>query len=497
MLVRERLLERLRGRWTAPVTIVTAPPGYGKTTLLVQAVAANERVPLGVDLWLACGPDAAMASSLGAALCRAVGARPADHGDVAETADAVVEALWARSPQQAALVVDDVHEVPAGSEAAALLARIVGSLPANGHVVLAGRRPPPVPLTRLEVEGRVVRLDEEDLAFTEGELGEFATLRRSLPGSLAGCEGWPALAELCASARSDAAGDYVGEEVLASLPADRRRELALLAHLGPFDEELAAAVLGRGVDLRRLLADLPLVHRLAGGQRSLHALWQSWLASDATADEVAEARRRAGRALLARREVDAAMRLFVDSGSWGDVDRAVVAALGAAHPPVARDVLREWHARLPEEARARPSGRLLAAVLRRESEIEVAWADFEACATAFRASGETTGELASLVQLGQIAWWSDRSDRLALVAARAFELDAAGCEEATPFACLGRAMLFDIVGDNRGTLSELGRIPAGSMSDPWLGLVSWAEAIAHLQLGHLAAAEEACDTALA
>ncbi|HEV7762803.1 MAG TPA: BTAD domain-containing putative transcriptional regulator, partial [Acidimicrobiales bacterium] len=66
----------------------------------------------------------------------------------------------------------------------------------------------------------------------------------------------------------------------------------------------------------------------------------------------------------------------------------------------------------------------------------------------------------------------------------------------TPFACLGRAMLFDIAGDNRGTLAELERIPAGSMSEPWLGLVSWAEAIAHLQLGHLTAAEEAAAKAM-
>jgi hypothetical protein len=75
-------------------------------------------------------------------------------------AGAVCEASWQRSPQQVALVVEDVHEVPAGSEASALLAAIVDGLRANGHIVLAGRVPPPLPLARLDAEGRAVRLDE-------------------------------------------------------------------------------------------------------------------------------------------------------------------------------------------------------------------------------------------------------------------------------------------------------------------------------------------------
>jgi LuxR family transcriptional regulator, maltose regulon positive regulatory protein len=497
MLVRERLLDRLRDRWIASVTVVSAPAGYGKTTLLAQAISENATGPLGIDCWLACTPDvAAAASSLGSALCRSIGIAPVGHADEAEVANTIVEALWQRSPQQVALIIDDVHEVPPGSDAGALLAEIVAALPANGHIVLAGRQPPPLPLARLEVEGRVVRIDETDLTFTDAELTEFAVLRDVARSNLSGCAGWPAMAELHASARADAAGDYIGQEILASWSANRRRDLALLAHLGPFDNDLAVAVVGPGTVVGDLIAGLPLVDRLAEGQWLLHSLWQSLLASDVTPEEVAEARRRAGRAQLARGRIDTAIRLLIDSGSWDDVDRAIVEALGAAHPPVARDVLDEWYRRLPGGNRDRPSSRLLAAVLRGEGEIEAAWAEFEGCATAFRAVGETTGELASLVQLGQIAWWSDRPDRLGSVAARAFELDAMGCEEAVPFACLGRAMLLDIVGDNRGTLSELERIPAGSMSEPWLGLVSWAEAIAHLQLGHLAAAQEAAETAL-
>lgn len=45
MLVSARFLDRLRERWSVPVTILSAPAGCGKTTLLTQAVAANRDDP--------------------------------------------------------------------------------------------------------------------------------------------------------------------------------------------------------------------------------------------------------------------------------------------------------------------------------------------------------------------------------------------------------------------------------------------------------------------
>lgn len=177
------------------------------------------------------------------------------------------------------------------------------------------------------------------------------------------------------------------------------------------------------------------------------------------------------------------MRLLIDANAWDDVRAAIVDALGAVHPPVAHDVLEEWYKLLPPEVRESASGCLLASVIGVEGDLGGAWEDFERCAAAFREDGDITGELAALVQLGQIAWWSDRSDLLAQTAARTFELDAAGVEEATPFACIGRAMIYDITDQSREMLVELDRIPPGSLGEPWLGIVEWARAIALLQLG--------------
>ena len=451
-LLRRRLLERLRARWIDSVVVVSAPAGFGKTTVLAQALAENARVPAGIDRWLACGPDDAMASALTAGLCEAIGVPDArlDAAGVGRAAVAVIEAMWRRSPQHVAVILDDVQHVPADSSAAELLAAIVASLPANGHLVMACRGPPPIPLARLEVAGGATWIDERDLLFTREELVEFARQRGVPPRSVVASEGWPALAELAASARSAAATDYVTQEILGALPPTARRDLALLAHLGPFDDAQARAALGRDVDISALVSLVPLVSEVPGGERAMHALWRSYLANETSPGEIAAARRRAAAVLLEQGRVSAGVRLLIDAAAWDDVLAAIVEALGAAHPPVAGDVLAEWLTRLPDDVRDEPAAQLLAAIVSMEGDPQGAWPRLEETARRFRVAGHATGELACLVQLGQLAWWSEESDRLAALVAGVFELEASGCREAIPLASLGRALLVDLLNDSRG-----------------------------------------------
>ena len=521
MVVRDRLLERLRARWHTPVTVVAAPAGYGKTTLLAQALAANAAAPVGVDCWLTCEPDDESASSLAEGLQQALAAAlPGDAADLGDRvgwgtraderdgagrgerpeggdpAAHVAEAMWQRSPTQVALVVDDVHEIAAGSAAADLLAQVVQDLPANGHLVLAGRGPPPLRLARLELAGHLVRLDEHDLAFTPDELDRFAAVRGVPVERLATCGGWPALAELGATAGPDATADYVGQEVLAGRP-DARRRLALLAHLGTVDDEVAHAALGDHVDLDALLAGVPLVTRSPDGTCTLHGMWRSLLAQEVTTDEVAGARRRAARVLRRRGHSAAAVRLLIEAGDRDELGGAIVDVLGAAHPPVPRDVLARWCDRLPAGARADPAGRLLAAVAAGDTDPAAAGGELDVAATAFRDGRDPTGELACLVQLGQLAWWSEDRARLVAVVARVFELERAGCSAAVPLACLGRALVADVQNDARAVLAELDRIPPGSLNDLWQGLVSWLRSTSAMHLGDARTALATADEAVA
>ena len=524
MVARERLIERLRTRWRVPVTVLSAPAGYGKTTLLAQALAANAAAPVGVDRWLTCEPDDASASSLGEGLQGALASAGQHSADVGDPVQRIGEAMWRWSPTQVTVVVDDVHEITAGSTAADLLARVVRGVPANGHLVLSGRGPPPLPLARIELAGRLVRLDEHDLVFTSDELDEFARVRDVAGDRVRACGGWPALAELGATAGPGASSDYVAEEVLAGARATPR-QLALLAQLGPLDAELARAALGTDVELEELLAGVPLVARGSDGTCTLHGLWRSLLARELTPGEVAAARRRAARVLRGRGRPVAAVHLLLDRGADAstdvpfpgtaasavecadvphtnldlddDLDDAIVDVLGAAHPPVARDVLSRWCDRLPERTRRSPGGRLLAAVAAGDTDPVTAATQLDAAATAFRDRGHRIGELACLVQLGQLAWWSEDRARLVALVSRVFELERTGCAAAIPLACLGRALVADVQNDAGATLDELDRIPPGSLNELWQAIVSWLRSTSSLHLGDARTARAAADAAVA
>jgi hypothetical protein len=51
---RLRLVQRLENRWDRSVTLVVAGPGFGKTTVLAQAVRAHQLAPRGIDAWVSC-----------------------------------------------------------------------------------------------------------------------------------------------------------------------------------------------------------------------------------------------------------------------------------------------------------------------------------------------------------------------------------------------------------------------------------------------------------
>src|SRR6266545_7213966 len=51
---RARLVRRLDERWERSVTLVIAGPGFGKTTVLAQAVRAQLLAPRGIDAWVTC-----------------------------------------------------------------------------------------------------------------------------------------------------------------------------------------------------------------------------------------------------------------------------------------------------------------------------------------------------------------------------------------------------------------------------------------------------------
>src|SRR4051794_33127173 len=158
LVLRPRLLDRLNLRRERRLVTVVAGAGFGKTALLVSAMAAGRAGPTTVgrgDVWLACEPADGDGAHLERGLLAAFGL-PAGAG-----LPALCDTVWAAAPESVCLVLDDVHEIPNGSAGAALLGELLVELPSNGHVVLASREPVPVPTARLAASQQLVRLEED------------------------------------------------------------------------------------------------------------------------------------------------------------------------------------------------------------------------------------------------------------------------------------------------------------------------------------------------
>jgi DNA-binding SARP family transcriptional activator len=269
-LPRDRLVAEvvngLRGRLVA----VVAGAGYGKTTLLAQALAESE-LPW---VWCACDARLAEARSLLVHVAGGIrerfpgfGAALRLEGDAAQMVTALSNEVLETVPDDFVLALDDVHLL--GAPALAVVASLVDDLPPSAHLALAGRAPLPFPLARLRAL-RAVEIDERRLALSAEEVG-------SLAGAIAGgleedqveelhrrTEGWPAGVIL--GAQSRVAGDrdidhmqfdYLAEEVLLRQPEDVQDFLLDTAVLGRFTPALATAVSGRqdAAALCRMLVD--------------------------------------------------------------------------------------------------------------------------------------------------------------------------------------------------------------------------------------------------
>jgi LuxR family maltose regulon positive regulatory protein len=468
LIVRPRLLDVLRSRFERPLTAVVAPAGFGKTSLLGQAVSENALSPAGEDRWLTCQLDDTTLSVLASGAFAAVGISTPVPEDPRQAAVAVAEALWSAAPRHVALILDDVHLVLPRSPAAEFLRHLVAELPRNGHLVLASRPPLPLSVARLVASGDAVVLRETDLQFREDEVAAFAESRGVPPELLDDVGGWPALAELTATAGPFAVSGYVWEELLAQLSPERRHALALLVAVGGADEEIAAALLGEDVDLRSLLDGLPLVVRSPSGWWSLHGLWAAALQHHLDSGQVAEARRTAAAVLSGRGQYQEAMRLLLDARAWEDVCRLVVEVCECCTALVPTDVLEGWLHRLPPEVQHSPEGLLLAAMA---AEPANPGAAEEFLVQALEGAQEAPGvRYACLNALVHLAFWGNDRRRMEFLLQELEELAREGHPGASAFVALLQGVLAHSVDEVRSALAAPGlstRTPPNPVQD-WL-----------------------------
>ena len=380
--MRGRLIEPLRGRFERRLTVIVAGPGFGKTTLLGQAMAENDIERLGHDVWLRLHERDQRAEHLLGGVADALGSDGA-RADL----DQIINEVWRLAPGSVALIFDDAHHLGEADEAWAVLRSLLDRLPANGSLVISGRFAPLLPVTdRVDIDSAVV-LGEADLAFTDEEIATLATLRH-LPAELVpDLPRWPALASLTGAVGHGASIEFLWDEVLSTLAPERRHLLAAAALFGEIDEELVDA-LGQGWSLDQLVEGLPLVDATEGATFRLHDLWIDALSNVLTVDDRRRAHRAGARILLDRGDLLRAAASFALASDERGLGEVVIAY--ARRPTIGAhaDEVDRLRALLPLSMSEQAAARYLDAARLSISDDRLAAAQFAAVAEQAAATGD-------------------------------------------------------------------------------------------------------------
>jgi LuxR family maltose regulon positive regulatory protein len=333
------------------VVLVTAPPGYGKTTAVAGWAARTDPARLA---WVSLDALDRNALSLWrhviaaiAAVCPAAAEAEAlllDHGAADPSVVAALLEALLQEPVPVVLVLDDLHVVddPAvGDQLALLVERAVGRL----RLVATSRTETLLPIGRWRTEGLVTELREEDLAFRPEEAGSLLARFDGVQLDAVGVErltdrteGWAVglllsgilldrdpdaevrLEAILASDRLLA--DYLVSEMLDRLPDDLRRLALDLAVLPDFDQDAVVGLAGADAVtlLRQILRANPFItswHTGGTVTYRFHPLIREFLLAELRWTDPArwEALHRRGASLFVDRgRIDVALSLLLTIG---------------------------------------------------------------------------------------------------------------------------------------------------------------------------------------
>ena len=182
---RPRLIERMQQGIERKLTFVSAPAGFGKSTLLAEWVAAtpaSERPAGWVSLDQSDNDPALFWAYFITALQKVqarVGARALSllNSPQLPPIESVLTTLINEInaiEEDFALILDDYHVIDAQPVHSAI-AFLLDHLPPQMHLAIASRSDPPLPLARLRVRSELTELRAADLRFTPDEAAAFLT----------------------------------------------------------------------------------------------------------------------------------------------------------------------------------------------------------------------------------------------------------------------------------------------------------------------------------
>ena len=395
LVARPRLSERLSRGAESALTLVSAPAGFGKTTLLADwlaTTAAKGRSAAWLSLDQRDNDPALFWTYLVAALKTAAPGVGADALSLLQSPQPPIEAVVATLlndlsaiSNDVVVVLDDYHLIDA-REVQDGMAFLLEHLPTQVHLVIAGRADPALPLARLRGRGELIEIRAADLRFTPEEVAAYLNGAMGLAltaqdvAALEGrTEGWIAalqMAALSMQGRDDVAGfiagfagddryivDYLAEEVLQRQPEHVQHFLLQTSVLDRLSGPLCDAVTGQDGGKATLAALergnlflMPLddhrrwyrYHRLFADVLQAHLL-------DERSDDVPELHRRASVWYEQNGEPSEAIRHALAAEDFERAADLIELSIPALRRDRREVTLRRWLEALPDElVRVRP-----------------------------------------------------------------------------------------------------------------------------------------------
>ena len=273
---RPRLMDRLSQGLDGKLSLITAPAGFGKTTLVIEWLARqSDQKSAWISLDESDSEPVRFLTYLLAAIQNvypefAQSAGSSLSSSQAPNLDFLTDEIlneWARLPGPLVIIWDDYHTVTT-EKTHQIVNKLIDYAPAQMHFAITSRDTPPLSLPRWRARGQLTEISAADLRFTPDEAQIF--LNRTMGLSLddgsvrvleSRTEGWAAGLQLAAislrgttnadlfvdsfTGQDRRVADYLLTEVLDRQSQETRDFLLQTAILDRFNASLCAAILGR------------------------------------------------------------------------------------------------------------------------------------------------------------------------------------------------------------------------------------------------------------
>ena len=273
---RTPLLDRIQKNLGRRLTLIDAPAGYGKTTLLNQLrtrLGSYGVAPIWVQIERRDRDPTSLIVLLEQASRTALGIRITVSGYLEPLVRlSTLIAKISDSDIEACLIIDDAHFAHTGA-CLELFEYLIHNSPRTLHIVLATRERSGIPVSELRLQGELLEISVNDLKFDEKDIGVLfdqpldENITRQL---IERTEGWPVAVQLTQLSHDGSVpfarhvsrlsgtqaqmADYLNDRVFNQLPEDLRQFLLETAHLERLNGDLADAVRDRNDGWMKLRA---------------------------------------------------------------------------------------------------------------------------------------------------------------------------------------------------------------------------------------------------